>query len=92
MPGPGDYEVSRPIIEPNIKSVSNSHSIILKINSTGTSQFKSTNARFRGDDTPVPGPGNCIFCLIQTSMMSTEVRAESERYKVSERKKGHLRK
>lgn len=56
-PGPGDYEISQPIIEPNIKSVSNSHSIILKINSTGTAQFKSNNARFKGDETPVPGPG-----------------------------------
>ncbi len=59
-PGVGDYEVSKPIIEPNIKSVSKSHSIILKINSTGTSQFKSNKSRFNKDDTPVPGPGNRI--------------------------------
>ena len=58
-PGPGDYEISQPIIEPNIKSVSNSHSIILKINSTGTAQFKSHQDRFGKDETCVPGPGNC---------------------------------
>jgi hypothetical protein len=35
--GPGQYDISRNIVEPNIKTVSNSHSIIVKINSTGTS-------------------------------------------------------
>ena len=49
-PGPGEYDVSQPIVEPNIKSVSNSHSIILKINSTGTAQFKSNNARFKPEE------------------------------------------
>lgn len=60
-PGPGDYDVSQPIIEPNIKSVSNNHSIILKINSTGTAQFKSTNTRFKAEQSQVPGPGQCTF-------------------------------
>ena len=45
-PGPGNYEISKPFIEPNIKTVSNSQSIIVKINSTGTAQFKSVVDRF----------------------------------------------
>lgn len=46
MPGPGDYDAAKPFIEPNIKTVSNSQSIIVKINSTGTSPFKSMSNRF----------------------------------------------
>jgi hypothetical protein len=46
QPGPGNYEVTQPFIEPNVKTVSNAQSIIVKINSTGTAQFKSTVERF----------------------------------------------
>ena len=40
-PGPGQYEISTKIVEPLIQTLSNSHSIIVKINSTGTVPFKS---------------------------------------------------
>jgi|JI6StandDraft_1071083.scaffolds.fasta_scaffold16156_2 hypothetical protein len=45
-PGPGQYEISTKIVEPLIQTLSNSHSIIVKINSTGTVPFKSGKERF----------------------------------------------
>lgn len=53
--------MSRPFVEPNIKSISNSHSIILKINSTGTAQFKSLNNRFKDQESLSPGPGQYYY-------------------------------
>lgn len=46
LPGPGDYDIRTNIADPVIQAMANSRNIIVKINSTGTGPFKSTQSRF----------------------------------------------
>ena len=73
-PGVGNYDISKPFVQPNIKTVSNSQSIIVKINSTGTSQFKSVIDRFDVKEQEVPGPGKCNDNLMQTTLPTIKVQ------------------
>ena len=49
-PGPGDYDIRTNIADPVIQAMANARSIIVKINSTGTGPFKSTQHRFAVKD------------------------------------------
>lgn len=50
LPGPGDYDIRTNIADPVIQAMANERSIIVKINSTGTGPFKSTQHRFAVKD------------------------------------------
>ena len=62
IPGPGNYDISLPIVKPKFSTIiKNENAIIVKVNDTvqGTSSFKSKFDRFkfRGSKSPIPGPG-----------------------------------
>ena len=85
LPGPGDYDIRTNIADPVIQAMANSRNIIVKINSTGTGPFKSTQNRFSQSDSSVPGPGSCSSTIIQIMLMSC-LRKRKEPMTVLEQK------
>ena len=46
IPGPGQYNIAKDIIKPKISAYANESNVIIKVNSTGTPEFKSITKRF----------------------------------------------
>lgn len=55
--GPGQYNISTPIVKPSITRYENKNIIIVKINDEGGHQFKSRSNRFKDIESSPIGPG-----------------------------------
>ena len=55
--GPGQYNISTPIVKPSITKYENKNIIIVKINDEGGHQFKSRSNRFKEMESSPIGPG-----------------------------------
>lgn len=61
QPGPGSYDISRPMVRPVIETLRKSNNnIIIKINEVGSSAFKGSE-RWKEPRDESPGPGQCNF-------------------------------
>ncbi|KAL4467655.1 hypothetical protein ABPG74_012990 [Tetrahymena malaccensis] len=62
-PGPGSYELSKPLVKGNVQTtVINDQTIVLKVQTQGSSNFRSTVNRFQNTAaSQQPGPGSYNF-------------------------------
>ena len=63
-PGPGSYDISLPIIVPIVQTIrKKNNNVIVKLGHIGTASFQSDGERFKSNQLPNIGPGQCTSSL-----------------------------
>jgi hypothetical protein len=76
--GPGQYNISQPIVKPSIIKYENRNIIIVKVHDEGAHQFKSCIERFKQSPTNSVGPGS--YCL-EPQQVKKRGRSTSDHHK-----------
>lgn len=63
-PGPGAYDISLPIIVPIVQTIrKKNNNVIVKLGHLGTASFQNDVDRFKQNQLPAVGPGQCTLAI-----------------------------